>query len=75
VLVTGPDGKTVEWEFEAEGPSTLKRVGIGPKTFKPGEKVTIVANPIRDGRPAGAWITVTTADEKVYSTRPAPPPR
>jgi hypothetical protein len=75
VLVTGPDGKTVEWGFEAEGPSTLKRVGIEPKTFKPGEKVTIVANPMRDGRPAGAWITVTTADGKVYSTRPAPPPR
>jgi len=74
VLVTGPDGNTVEWGFEAEGPSTLKRVGIEAKTFKPGEKVTVVANPMKDGRPAGAWITVTTADGKVYSTRPPPPP-
>jgi hypothetical protein len=74
VMVTGPDGKAVEWGFEAEGPSTLKRVGIEAKTFKPGEKVTVLANPMRDGRPAGAWITVTTADGKVYSTRPAPPP-
>jgi hypothetical protein len=74
VMVTGPDKKEVEWGFEAEGPSTLKRAGIEAKTFKPGEKVTVVANPMRDGRPAGAWITVTTADGKVYSTRPAPPP-
>jgi Family of unknown function (DUF6152) len=74
VLVIGPDGNTVEWGFEAEGPSTLRRAGIEAKTFKPGEKVTVVANPMKDGRPAGAWITVTTADGKVYSTRPAPPP-
>jgi len=74
VLITGPDGNTVEWGFEAEGPSTLRRVGIEAKTFKPGEKVTVVANPMKDGRPAGAWVKVTTADGKVYSTRPAPPP-
>jgi len=74
VLITGPDGKTVEWGFEAEGPSSLKRIGIEAKTFKPGDKVTIVANPMRDGRPAGAWITATTSDGKVYNSRPAPPP-
>jgi hypothetical protein len=74
VMVPGPDGKAVEWGFEAEGPSTLKRVGINLSTFKPGEKVTVVANPMKDGRPAGAWITVTTADGKVYSARPAPSP-
>jgi len=74
VMVTGPDGKAVEGGFEAEGPSTLKRAGIDAKTFKPGEKVTVVANPMKDGRPAGAWVKVTTADGKVYSTRPAPPP-
>jgi hypothetical protein len=74
VLITGPDGKTVEWGFEAEGPSSLKRIGIEAKTFKPGDKVTIVANPMRDGRPAGAWITATKEDGKVYTTRPAPPP-
>jgi len=39
VLITGPDGKTVEWGFEAEGPSSLKRIGIEAKTFKPGDKV------------------------------------
>jgi len=74
VMVTGADGKAVEWGFEAEGPSTLKRAGIEAKTFKPGDKVTVVANPMKDGRPAGAWVKVTTADGKVYSTRPAPPP-
>jgi hypothetical protein len=74
VLVTGADGKTVEWGFESEGPSTLMRVGIRAGSFKAGDKVTVLANPMRDGRPAGALLSVTTADGKVYSTRPGPPP-
>jgi hypothetical protein len=74
VLVTGPDGKTVEWGLESEGPSTLLRAGIQARSFKPGEKVTVVANPMRDGRPAGALLSVTRADGTVYSLRPGPPP-
>ena len=73
VLVTGPDGKTVEWGFEAEGPSTLLRAGIKAKTFKPGDKVTVIGSPMRDGRPAGSLISVTMADGSVISPRPAPP--
>jgi hypothetical protein len=73
VLVMSPDGKTtVEWGFETEGPSTLLRVGIKSKTFQPGDKVTIVAHPMRDGRPAGSWVSATKADGTVYNLRPAP---
>ena len=72
VLVMSPDGKTVEWGFETEGPSTLLRVGIKLKTFQPGDKVTIVAHPMRDGRPAGAWVSATKADGTVYNLRPSP---
>jgi hypothetical protein len=72
VLVVSPDGKTVEWGFETEGPSTLLRVGIKSKTFLPGDKVTVVAHPMRDGRPAGSWVSATKADGTVYNLRPPP---
>jgi hypothetical protein len=74
VVVVAPDGKTVEWGFETEGPSTLLRVGIKAKTFLPGDKVTVVANPMRDGRPAGSWISATKADGTVFKLRPDRPP-
>jgi hypothetical protein len=74
VLVTGADGKVTEWGFEAEGPSTLLRAGIKAKSFVPGEKVTIVANPMKDGRAAGALITATKADGTVLSPRPGAAP-
>jgi hypothetical protein len=70
VIAPRPDGSTVEWGFETEGPSTLMRAGIKAKSFRPGDKVTVTANPMRDGRPAGSLISVTTADGAVYTLRP-----
>ena len=74
VSVVGADGKAVEWGFETEGTSTLLRAGVKAKTFLPGDQVTIVANSMRDGRPAGAWISATKSDGTVYNLRPAPKP-
>ncbi|MGC1459440.1 MAG: DUF6152 family protein [Steroidobacteraceae bacterium] len=74
VMVTGTDGTPIEWGFEAEGPSTLLHAGILPKSFRPGDQVTVTANPMRDGRPAGALISVVTADGSVYRTMPGAPP-
>jgi hypothetical protein len=70
IMVTGPDGKIVEWGFESEGPSTLLRAGIKAKTFMPGDKVTVVGHPMKDGRSAGSLMTVTKADGTVVSPRP-----
>ena len=71
VVGRGSDGKVQLWGFEAEGPSTLLRAGIKASTFKPGDKVTIVFNPMKDGRPAGALLTATKADGTVFSPRPS----
>lgn len=74
VIVTGNDGNSVEWGFEAEGPSTLLHAGILPKSFRSGDKVTVTANPMRDGRPAGALISVVMPDGSIYKTSPGAPP-
>ena len=72
VVVAQPDGKMVEWGFEAEGPSTLLRAGIKAKSLVPGEKVTVVGHPMKDGRTAGSLMTVTKADGTVLSPRGKP---
>jgi hypothetical protein len=74
VEVLGPDGKTVEWGFEAEGPSSLLRAGIKARTFVPGEKITVIGHPMKDGRPAGSLMSVTKADGTVVSPRGNPQP-
>lgn len=72
VVVVGPDGKETEWGFEAEGPSTLLRAGIKAKSLVPGEKVTVVGHPMKDGRPAGSLMSVTKADGTVLTPRATP---
>ena len=80
VVVKDEKGEETLWGFEAEGPSTLMRAGIKRNSLQPGDVVTVTARPLRDGRPAGAWVSVTKADGTVLLPRPAavraaaPPP-
>lgn len=69
VDVTNDDGSVTTWGFEAEGPSTLMRAGIRLSDFSPGTEVTITGNPMKDGRPAAAWIRATRGDGKQFDPR------
>jgi|SRR3954447_7658598 hypothetical protein len=70
VMVTDDNGEETLWGFEAEGPSALMRAGIKNTALQPGELVTVTARPLRDGRPAGAWVSVIKADGTVLAPRP-----
>ncbi len=67
IEVENEDGTTTNWGFEAEGPSTLMRAGIGKNTFPPGMEVTVRGRPMRDGRPAAAWVNTTMPDGTTIS--------
>ena len=71
VQVVDKTGQTVDWGFEAEGPSTLLRAGIKVSMLKAGEKVTVKGHPLKDGRPAAILVSVTKADGSVLSSDPA----
>jgi hypothetical protein len=67
--VKNEDGSVTTWGFEAEGPSTLMRAGIRKSDLAPGTALTITGNPMRDGRPAAAWIKATRGDGKEFNPR------
>ena len=67
VDVTNADGSVTTWGFEAEGPSTLTRAGIRKSDFAPGTKLTITGHPMKDGRPAAAWMNATREDGKTFN--------
>ena len=69
VDVKGKDGKVVTWGFEAEGPTTLQRAGIRPSDLRPGTKLTITGNPMKDGQPAAIWVDAVRADGKKFNPR------
>lgn len=70
VDVTNEDGTVTTWGFEAEGPSTLMRSGIRKSDFSPGTEIIITGRPLRDGRPAAAWVrAVRKKDGKEFDPR------
>ena len=69
VNVTNEDGTVTTWGFEAEGPSTLMRAGIRRSDLSPGTMLSITGNPMKDGRPAAAWIIATRADGMEFNPR------
>jgi hypothetical protein len=62
VTATNTDGTQTDWSFEAAAIAQLIPKGITIETYKPGEKVTVVAGPLKDGRKAGILKFVRHAD-------------
>jgi hypothetical protein len=46
--------KPVTYEFECAAISVLKRAGWTRDTVKPGDAITVVGHPYKDGRPGGS---------------------
>lgn len=57
------DGKT--WSIEMNSPNNLLRQGWKRTALKVGDKVTVVFNPLRDGKAGGLFNAVTLPDGKV----------
>jgi hypothetical protein len=55
---------TVEWSVELGSPNTLVRQGWRRTTFKAGDRVTVVINPMRDGSNGGAFVSATNSAGK-----------
>jgi len=59
--------QTGVWDIELNSPNNLKRQGWKPDSVKAGDKVTLLANPLRDmsQHKGGLFIAVTLPDGKV----------
>jgi hypothetical protein len=67
VDVANDKGGVETWAFEGMSPNYLNRRGWSKSTLKPGDKVTIIMNPMRDGTKAGMFVSATRAvDGKVF---------
>jgi hypothetical protein len=66
-LMVPTGGKAVEWSLEGGSPNLLGRNGWKRTSLVPGDKVRILINPLRDGRPGGTFLEVHKADGKVFT--------
>lgn len=66
-LVVSSEGATNEWSVEMMSPSDMYRHGWRPGTLKPGEKVTVVVRPNRDGTKGGLFVSAVSADGRALT--------
>src|SRR5262247_2699052 len=55
ITVTDEKGTEVEWVLEAQPRGTLLQIGWTTTTLKPGDKVTFIGSPARNGSPF-MWV-------------------
>jgi hypothetical protein len=60
--VKGEDGKVAEWIAETQAPSTVYPQGFRKDSFKPGDQITAVVQPAKNGRPNGRLLSAVTAE-------------
>ena len=75
LVVTDEQGREVEWGAECGSPNMMARTGWKRTTLAPGDRVTAIVNPLLDGRPNGALVSVTLPDGTVLGPGDAPAPR
>jgi hypothetical protein len=62
ILAPDANGEEVVWSFESTSPNILVRSGWKRTTFKPGDKVKVMYNPLKDGAPGGSLTGVVLPD-------------
>ena len=60
--VANEKGVVETWGIEGMSPNYLGRRGWTKNSLKPGDKVSIVVRPMRDGSPGGMFVRATLAD-------------
>ena len=56
-IVVEDGGMPVEWSIEMGAPVELFRIGWRPATLKPGDKIVLVGNPMRDGTHGALFVS------------------
>ena len=74
VLVPNGKGGQIEWSIEAGAPGMLLRTGWKPNSLKPGDPVTVVTHPAKNGMPTGSLVRVTAPGGRVLGPGGPPPP-
>ena len=69
--VVGDDGKAVNWSIEMNPPTYLVRGGWRSTTLQPGDKVSVIGNPLRTGEPGAKYVAITLPDGRVLGEQEA----
>lgn len=76
--VPGEDGQVVHWIAEGQAPNVIFPVGYRKDSFTFGDEVTVIVEPVKNGRPLGRILGAVLADGKTLGpaqSSPTPTPQ
>jgi hypothetical protein len=65
--VESDSGEIVNYWIEMGPIPRVIQRGVGPKTFQPGDEITVNMYPLTDGRPGGSYHNAITAGGKIVN--------
>jgi hypothetical protein len=65
--VTNDQGIVETWGFEGMSPNFLARRGWSRTTLKPGDKISVVFRPLRDGKHGGMFVSAKLPEGRVLT--------
>jgi len=68
-IVIQQGGAPVTWAIEGGNPLRMRAANLGPDMIKFGDRVTIRAHPLRDGRRGASFIDIKLANGQVIKPR------
>jgi hypothetical protein len=60
--VKGEDGTVVQWVAETQAPNIMYPAGYRKDSFKPGDEVTVIVEPVKNGQPIGRILKAVLAN-------------
>jgi hypothetical protein len=73
LLVRDDSGQEVEWAVELASPRVVFQAGWKPQSVKPGDKVTIIIHPLKDGSAGGSLVSAEGPDgQRIGKPLPVP---
>jgi hypothetical protein len=74
LLVNVADGRggVAEWDVEGGTPGNLRRTGWARDVVKPGEKVSVVIHPLKNGTNGGMLVRASRGDGTSIGTNAGP---
>ena len=71
--VPNDQGAVETWGFEGMSPNYLARRGWTRTTLKPGDKISVVFRPLRDGSKGGMFVSTKLSDGRMLTMAGASP--
>ena len=67
--VPNETGGMDRWGVELGSPNSMVKNGWRSSSVKPGDKVTVIVNPLKSGEPGGIFVSITLADGRKLGGR------